>query len=692
MKTNSLFKRLVSMLIVVLMICTLFPMTAFAATDIEISPNKKPSDYNYTRTTDGPTKDHGTIEKEVGDTGAFVRCPSNTVYGSYCGHSLGTFYPVAYCDIKVELSNPEIIGDISYSKGYLNNSECLQMNFTAKKAGTPKVKLTYYCNFMIDVWGGYCPRCGVWTYGQRIYTWYKYTDTFTVFVSGDPSEPEKPNDDTVKGLLTNAVKIDCEKHDDKTYGLLANSSEEVHDSYSIGEVEGDATNGYTCDITVKRGKYIDAYNGTYEGHTADENDYESKTITLKYQDDGTWAVYNNTAPVTFNVKCVTPDPINWETGLSVQKVATNTTSGTVVNTVAPGEEITYTITVKNETGKDLTDIEVSEVLNPNLTLESISPENANYENGVWTISSLENGDTATLTINVKVKDEVPDKTEIKNIATIIAATAGNDSLPGGIRPTGSSDVKVSAPEEPKVPDAPSYDELKGLLNVTINCINTEASHKYKTQTYGLLPNSENKNDSYSIGEPQKDEKTGVYTCVITVYPTLYVNTYDEQTGAKHKLDPDTQVSATITLIYVNNYGWDVARAERSTAPAPAGVTFNVVCEKTPVTTYTVTYKDGVGGKVFKDDVHTVESGATTPAFVGGIPTRPGYVFVGWTPAVSKTVTDDATYTATWRKVKDTTVIEIGGGNSSSSSSKEENPNTGAPVFVGVSVGALAAAK
>ena len=117
-----------------------------------------------------------------------------------------------------------------------------------------------------------------------------------------------------------------------------------------------------------------------------------------------------------------------------------------------------------------------------------------------------------------------------------------------------------------------------------------------------------------------------------------------------------------------------------------------MCKETPVTTYTVTYKDGVGGKVFKDDVHTVKSGATTPAFVGGIPTRPGYVFVGWTPAVSGTVTGDATYTATWRKVKDTTVIEIGGGNSSSSSSKEENPNTGAPVFVGVSVGALAAAK
>ena len=112
-------------------------------------------------------------------------------------------------------------------------------------------------------------------------------------------------------------------------------------------------------------------------------------------------------------------------------------------------------------------------------------------------------------------------------------------------------------------------------------------------------------------------------------------------------------------------------------------------ENTPITTYIVIHNGGV--EIFKDEVYGgLLSGSKTPLFQGSL-TRRGYVFTGWRPAVSGTVTGDATYTATWRKVKDTTVIEIGGGNSSSSS-KEENPNTGAPVFVGVSVGALAAAK
>lgn len=42
------------------------------------------------------------------------------------------------------------------------------------------------------------------------------------------------------------------------------------------------------------------------------------------------------------------------------------------------------------------------------------------------------------------------------------------------------------------------------------------------------------------------------------------------------------------------------------------------------------------------------SGAKTPAF-NGTPTRDGYVFVGWSPKVADTVTEDATYVAQWKK-------------------------------------------
>ena len=67
------------------------------------------------------------------------------------------------------------------------------------------------------------------------------------------------------------------------------------------------------------------------------------------------------------------------------------------------------------------------------------------------------------------------------------------------------------------------------------------------------------------------------------------------------------------------------------------------------TTYTVTYKDGVDGVAFGDQITTgLHSGDPTPAF-SGTPTRSGYTFTGWQPSVAATVTDNAVYTAQWAK-------------------------------------------
>ena len=67
----------------------------------------------------------------------------------------------------------------------------------------------------------------------------------------------------------------------------------------------------------------------------------------------------------------------------------------------------------------------------------------------------------------------------------------------------------------------------------------------------------------------------------------------------------------------------------------------------PAETYTVTYTDGVDDEeIFEDQTYTVESGEATPDF-DGTPTRKGYTFAGWKPAVADYVTDDATYEATW---------------------------------------------
>ena len=88
-------------------------------------------------------------------------------------------------------------------------------------------------------------------------------------------------------------------------------------------------------------------------------------------------------------------------------------------------------------------------------------------------------------------------------------------------------------------------------------------------------------------------------------------------------------------------GWTPAVADTVTESVTYTATWTIK-------EYTVTYTDGVADEVvFEDDVHTVNHFESTPAFVGGIPTREGYTFVGWTPAVAGTVTETITYTAIW---------------------------------------------
>lgn len=185
-------KRALALVLMLVMCVSCFPAVASAATNVSVDPDKTPSDYTISVTATGPTQSHGSVTKKVGDEGFFLRCPTNTVSGSICRHPLGTFAPTKYCDIKATLSDSSIIGDITYEVGTWNDStlssECLKMNYVAKKAGTTNVTLTYYCNFMIDVYAGHCPTCGQYTEAQQIYTWYKYTDTFTVTVEADEEE------------------------------------------------------------------------------------------------------------------------------------------------------------------------------------------------------------------------------------------------------------------------------------------------------------------------------------------------------------------------------------------------------------------------------------------------------------------------------------------------------------------------
>ena len=116
-------------------------------------------------------------------------------------------------------------------------------------------------------------------------------------------------------------------------------------------------------------------------------------------------------------------------------------------------------------------------------------------------------------------------------------------------------------------------------------------------------------------------------------------------------------------------GWTPAVADIVTRNA----TYTAQWEKlTPAETFTVTYTDGVDNEeIFKDQVYTVEFGKATPAF-NGTPTRKGYTFAGWKPAVAATVTSNATYEATWKSDSAMTTPS----DNKPSTGETTSPNTG----------------
>ena len=120
-------------------------------------------------------------------------------------------------------------------------------------------------------------------------------------------EPENTSEPFIELTGEEAVKVHCTNdkanHYDKSYGLM-------HDGYTVGNVKADATNGYTCDITVNPDKYVDQYNlDIGVNHTLVDSN-QTGTIHLKYDKEAqNWQLANPSGvPVVFNVKCDKTQP------------------------------------------------------------------------------------------------------------------------------------------------------------------------------------------------------------------------------------------------------------------------------------------------------------------------------------------------------------------------------------------------
>ena len=109
--------------------------------------------------------------------------------------------------------------------------------------------------------------------------------------------PEKP----VPADLGSFIKVICTTKKD-VHGTAIYPLHE--DRYAIGEVEGNAKDGYTCTITIEAAGYVATYsNAKGEEHTLVHENDASKTVTLTWDSEA--KDWSRPDDVTFEVKCET---------------------------------------------------------------------------------------------------------------------------------------------------------------------------------------------------------------------------------------------------------------------------------------------------------------------------------------------------------------------------------------------------
>ena len=117
--------------------------------------------------------------------------------------------------------------------------------------------------------------------------------------------------------------------------------------------------------------------------------------------------------------------------------------------------------------------------------------------------------------------------------------------------------------------------------------------------------------------------------------------YVESENTTYVFGPNTKLKINGESVNYKRYEGDASDGSDGTMWVLTDLTMTPEAGgTTPAEKYTVTYTDGVEGEeIFKDQTYTVEAGKATPAF-NGTPTRKGYTFVGWKPAVAGSVTHD----------------------------------------------------
>ena len=441
----------------------------------------------------------------------------------------------------------------------------------------------------------------------------KYTDNGWTVTSGTPVvfnvacvteivPPAKPGAEDLAKLEA-PVEVACttkpETHNAARFPL-------IEGTYNIGDVSGNETDGYTCDIIITADEYVTKYNTDFGKHTLTGDN--TKPLTLKYV-EGRWVVND---PVTFPVECeeeLFPVHLviyrNGDTSKAYKDVA--------LESQPKGHVI------------DLSTIDIADYYTGNYEFYGW------YDDGLFNIYKSDPANPPAglkeKTVNgwTNLKCMVYDKFQVvyfqseealRDFQNDHSKTEGR--LYSTTAPFGSTLPTADAPTPTRTGYTFKFWSREGQNgDVTGQTVNgwTNLYAVWEKNTYTV---------TYTDGVNGEAFADQAYTAK-----------YEDATPA---------FEGTPTRAGYKFLGWEPTVAETVTENA----TYVAQWEKL----YTVTYTDGVGGKAFEDDVHSdLEKDTPTPAFSGGTPTRKGFVFDGWNPEVAETVTEDVTYTAQWKPVQ-----------------------------------------
>ena len=247
-----------------------------------------------------------------------------------------------------------------------------------------------------------------------------------------PTPPTKEDvDEAVKGTGKSSVVVSCqpERHEPGYFQCTASGR------IQIGAVEGDATDGYTCEVTFLAAPFLNAYNvlkNTTEPETkhtlVSGPDGQNKTVTFQWDSAGRkWVLAENQeTPVTFMVTCPQPAPAPGP-NLEITKTVDKTEAKV-------GDTLTYTIMVKNTGNAAAADVRVSDPLNTEYLefagyrINGQSLVKSAPADSLYSIGTLAAGSSATLVITAKVvkAGEIPENTAYLNPTDPTDPEGGND--------------------------------------------------------------------------------------------------------------------------------------------------------------------------------------------------------------------------------------------------------------------------